>query len=63
MQTGTVKYFNHSKGFGFIKAEDTGKEIFFHISKILEDIFEDEKVTFELQESTKGLNAINVRPA
>lgn len=62
MAKGTVKYFNHAKGFGFIKVDGTGQEIFFHVSKILEDIFEDGKVVFDIQESSRGLNAVNVKP-
>lgn len=63
MSTGTVKFFNHSKGFGFIKVEGTGEEIFFHVSKILEDIMDDSRVTFDIQKGTKGPVAVNVKPA
>lgn len=63
MKKGIVKYFNHAKGFGFIKVDGTGEEVFFHISKIVEDVFEQEGVVFDIQESNRGLNAVNVKPA
>ncbi len=63
MSTGNVKFFNHAKGFGFIKVEGTGDEIFFHISSIQEDIFDDDKVSFEIRNGNKGPMAINVKPA
>ncbi|MBZ0326497.1 putative cold-shock DNA-binding protein [Ulvibacter sp. MAR_2010_11] len=61
MQTGTVKFFNDSKGFGFITEDDTNKEHFVHISGLIDEIREDDKVEFELKEGKKGLNAVNVR--
>jgi CspA family cold shock protein len=61
MNTGTVKFFNESKGFGFIKEDDTNKEHFVHISGLIDEIREDDKVEFELQEGKKGLNAVNVK--
>ncbi len=61
MQTGTVKFFNDSKGFGFIIEDDTNKEHFVHISGLIDEIREDDKVEFELKEGKKGLNAVNVR--
>lgn len=63
MNKGTVKFFNESKGFGFIKDEDSSKEYFVHSSGLKESIREDDKVTFELQEGKKGLNAVNVKLA
>ncbi len=60
METGTVKFFNESKGFGFIKADD-GNEYFVHVSGLVDDIKEDDKVEFELKEGRKGLNAVNVK--
>jgi CspA family cold shock protein len=62
MKTGTVKFFNHSKGFGFIK-EDNGSEVFVHVSGCKEEIQDNDMVTFEVQEGRKGLNAVNVRRA
>ena len=64
MKEGTVKFFNESKGFGFIKETSTGQEYFVHISGLLVDaIHENDAVTFELKEGKKGLNAVNVRLA
>jgi CspA family cold shock protein len=61
MNTGTVKFFNNSKGFGFIKDDASDKEYFVHVSGVKDEIKENDKVTFELQEGKKGLNAVNVR--
>ncbi len=61
MQEGTVKFFNTTKGFGFITPADGSKDVFVHISGTTMDIYENDKVTYELQNGPKGLNAINVR--
>ncbi len=61
MNTGTVKFFNESKGFGFIKEDDSNKEHFVHVSGLIDEINEEDQVEFELQEGKKGLNAVNVR--
>lgn len=61
MNTGKVKFFNESKGFGFIVDSDSGKEYFVHISGLIDEIRENDEVTFELKEGKKGLNAINVK--
>ncbi len=61
MKEGKVKFFNESKGFGFIKESETGKEYFVHSSGLIDRIKEDDDVTFELQEGRKGLNAVNVK--
>ncbi|HAN00853.1 MAG TPA: cold-shock protein [Marinilabiliales bacterium] len=63
MYNGTVKFFNETKGFGFIKDADSSKEYFVHSSGLKDSIREDDKVTFELEEGKKGLNAVNVRKA
>lgn len=63
MEKGTVKFFNSTKGFGFIKMEGTGKEVFVHVSGIKEEIRENDEVTFEIQDGKKGPNAINVKLA
>ncbi len=63
MKTGTVKFFNTTKGFGFIKDSETNEEYFVHISGLVDEINENDEVTFELQEGRKGLNAVNVKLA
>ncbi|MCM8570122.1 cold-shock protein [Gramella jeungdoensis] len=60
MQTGKVKFFNNSKGFGFINSEESNEDIFVHSSGLIDDIREDDKVQFETEQGRKGLNAINV---
>jgi len=61
MNTGKVKFFNNSKGFGFIKDDESDKEYFVHVSGLKDEIKENDKVTFELQEGKKGLNAVDVK--
>lgn len=61
MGRGTVKFFNDSKGFGFITEEGSGKEHFVHISGLIDEIREGDSVEFELKEGRKGLNAVNVK--
>ncbi len=61
MNKGTVKFFNKSKGFGFITEDGTSKEHFVHISGLVDEINEGDTVEFELKEGKKGLNAVNVR--
>jgi CspA family cold shock protein len=63
MKEGIVKFFNETKGFGFIKDAETGQEYFVHVSGVIDKIKEDDKVTFELIEGRKGLNAIDVKLA
>ncbi|MCE5175872.1 MAG: cold shock domain-containing protein [Bacteroidales bacterium] len=63
MNNGTVKFFNESKGFGFIKDADSSKEYFVHVSGLIDKIKENDEVTFDLQEGKKGLNAVNVKLA
>ena len=63
MKNGTVKFFNNVKGFGFIKEDGTNQEIFVHVSGLKEEIRQDDRVVFEVQEGKKGLNAVNVRLA
>ena len=62
MNTGTVKFFNDTKGYGFIKEDETEKEYFVHVSGLVDEISENDKVTFDL-EGRKGLNATNVKLA
>ncbi len=61
MLQGTVKFFNDSKGYGFITEDESNKEHFVHISGIIDEIKEGDSVEFELKEGKKGLNAVNVR--
>lgn len=63
MNKGTVKFFNDSKGFGFIIDEESGKEYFVHVSGLVDEVRENDEVTFDLQEGRKGLNAVNVKRA
>ena len=60
MSTGVVKFFNETKGYGFIKVDETGEEIFVHISGLKDEITKDDQVTFEIERGKKGLNAVNV---
>ena len=61
MATGTVKFFNGGKGYGFIKEDDSDKEYFVHATGLIDKIREDDKVSFEVQEGKRGLNAVNVK--
>ncbi len=63
MKTGKVKFFNDTKGFGFITETETGNEYFVHVSGLVDRINENDEVTFELQEGRKGMNAVNVKLA
>ncbi|MCE2822202.1 MAG: cold-shock protein [Bacteroidota bacterium] len=63
MRTGTVKFFNTTKGFGFIIDSSTGEEIFVHVSGVVGDIRQGDTVTFETQKGKKGVNAVNVQLA
>ena len=61
MKNGTVKFFNASKGFGFITEDDSNTEYFVHVTGIIDEIKEGDTVEFELKEGRKGMNAVNVR--
>ena len=63
MKKGTVKFYNEFKGFGFIKDADSSREYFVHSSGLIDIISENDKVTFDLQEGKKGLNAVHVKLA
>jgi len=60
MNKGTVKFFNETKGFGFIIDGDTGKEYFVHATGLNDTISESDEVSFDIEEGRKGLNAVNV---
>ena len=59
--TGVVKFFNEAKGYGFIIDDVDGREFFTHVSLTLDKINKDDKVSYELIEGKKGLNAANVK--
>ena len=61
MKNGTVKFFNASKGFGFVTEDDSNTEYFVHVTGIIDEINEGDTVEFELKEGRKGMNAVNVR--
>ncbi|MGQ1946525.1 cold-shock protein [Geofilum sp. OHC36d9] len=63
MNKGVVKFFNETKGFGFIKDEDSSEEYFVHVSGLIDTVNENDEVVFDLAEGRKGLNAINVKLA
>ena len=63
MNTGKVKFFNDSKGYGFIKDENSEKEYFVHVTGLIDEVREGDDVTYELEEGRKGLNAVNVKLA
>lgn len=60
MQEGTVKFFNNSKGFGFITSNDSSEDIFVHSTGLIDNIREDDKVQFRTEQGKKGLNAVDV---
>ncbi len=61
MKNGTVKFFNDSKGYGFITENDSNTEYFVHISGLIDEIKQGDDVEFELTEGKKGMNAVNVK--
>ncbi|MEI8280145.1 MAG: cold-shock protein [Bacteroidota bacterium] len=61
MQEGTVKFFNETKGFGFIKPDNGSEDIFVHVSGLIDEIRENDKVKYEVQNGKKGLNAVSVQ--
>jgi cold shock protein len=60
MSKGTVKFFNTAKGFGFITPDDGGKDVFVHQNGLTDEITEGDKVSYDVKEGQKGLNAVNV---
>lgn len=63
MQEGTVKFFNVTKGFGFITPNEGGQDIFVHTTGLIDEIRDNDQVTFETERGKKGVNAVNVRIA
>ncbi|MDA0177119.1 MULTISPECIES: cold-shock protein [Mesoflavibacter] len=61
MAQGKVKFFNDSKGFGFITEEGSNTDHFVHISGLIDEVREGDNVEYDLQEGRKGLNAVNVK--
>ena len=61
MNNGTVKFFNDAKGFGFITPDDGTKDVFVHVNGLNDEIREGDKVSYDVEEGPKGLNASNVR--
>jgi CspA family cold shock protein len=61
MKQGTVKFFNESKGFGFITEEGTNQECFVHVTGLIDKIREGDLVEYEETEGKKGVNAVNVK--
>jgi len=60
MKEGVVKFFNHSKGFGFIKPDDDGADIFVHASGLIDEIRDNDRVQYTEEDGRKGKNAVNV---
>ena len=63
MNTGTVKFFNNEKGFGFIVDNSSKEEIFVHASGLIDEIREGDTVTFSTERGKKGMNAVDVKLA
>jgi CspA family cold shock protein len=63
MQKGTVKFFNDAKGFGFITPSEGGEAIYVHVSGLIDEIRENDMVSYNVQFGQKGINAVSVRVA
>ncbi|MCH7398933.1 cold shock domain-containing protein [Belliella sp. R4-6] len=63
MLTGTVKFYNDAKGFGFIVDDESQKDVFVHATGLVDKVAQDDKVTYDVKEGKQGLNAINVKKA
>lgn len=63
MAQGTVKFFNESKGFGFIVPSNGGKEVFVHSSGLIDRVRENDLVEYEVEEGKKGPSAVKVKRA
>jgi cold shock CspA family protein len=63
VRTGIVDFYNDSKGFGFIRELGNQEKYFFHVNGLLEEVTENNKVTFELEKGMKGMNAVRIKKA
>jgi cold shock protein len=61
MKNGTVKFFNHTRGFGFIKEDGLNNEYYVHLTDLVDQIKDNESVTFDVEPGKKGPRAINVK--
>jgi len=61
LRTGRVDFFNHQKGFGFIKENETQEKYFVHVHGLLQEVEEGNSVTFEIERGMKGMNAVRVK--
>lgn len=61
MKTGTVKFFNEEKGFGFINVEESNQDVFVHKTGLIDRIRENDRVSFDMEDTPKGPSAINVK--
>ncbi|GAF03843.1 cold-shock protein [Saccharicrinis fermentans] len=61
IRTGRVEFFNHDKGYGFIKDLDTQEKFFVHVNGLIDEVIEGNKVNFELEKGLKGMNAVRVK--
>ena len=62
-KNGTVKFYNVAKGFGFIKDSESGEEVFTHATGLIDEIRENDEVTYDVTDGKKGPNAVNVKLA
>lgn len=63
MKKGTVKFFDEARGFGFIKVDGTGEEVFVHKTSLVSKIKENDVVVFDIEKGKKGFQAVNVKLA
>ncbi|MCH6201460.1 cold shock domain-containing protein [Aquiflexum sp. LQ15W] len=61
MLTGTVKFYNDAKGFGFIVDDESQNDVFVHATGLVDKVAQNDKVTYDVKDGKKGLNAINVK--
>lgn len=61
MNEGTIKFFNEAKGFGFITPADGSSDVFVHVTGLVGQVHENDKVTYSVEEGRRGLTAVNVQ--